>query len=349
MKEKMKPSERVMAVLNGEEPDFTPFTIYEILIKEEQRKSLYEKGLCIVNRVCSYEIKYNCKVEEYSEPAGENTQKVTRIYKTDAGDLRSVAMCRPDTSWTVEYLFKDESDYPKLISLIRSMYPQENYGAVLSLQNALNPDYNVIRDQIPLEPMQKVILEFMGTETFCYEWMDNRDEIMKLCEEIRKFNRKVYPIVARSPLAFCNYGGNVMPEVIGAKTFRELYIPDYLEAAEEVHRFGKKIGCHFDSNNSLILSDFQNTGLDYIEAYDLGMNPSLSEFAKVCDKTVWLNFPSAWQVHSLKDIYRETAEILADARNVSALIVGITEDVDEKRIVENSEQILKAISEVKRR
>lgn len=343
MNKQMTPSERVMAVLHGEAPDRIPFTVYESLIRENQRTGLYDKGLCIVNRVCSYEIIYNCKIEEISERIDAETLKVTKIYKTDAGDLRSVAMCRPDTSWMVEYPFKEESDYPKLVSLVGSMCPKENYGAVLSLRSVLRPEYNVIRDQIPLEPMQKIILEFMGTETFCYEWMDNRDEILKLYDKIKDFNRKVYPIVARSPLSFCNYGGNVMPDVIGANVFREFYLPNYIEAVEEVHKFGKKIGSHFDSNNALILPDFQNTGLDYIEAYDLGMNPSITEFVEVCDKMLWLNFPSAWQMHLPEQIYRETKNILKEARKTSGLLIGITEDVDPQRIAGNCEQILNAI------
>lgn len=348
MKKKLTPSERVTAVLHGRETDRVPFTVYESLIREEQRRPLYPLGLCIVNRVCSYEIVYGCRIEETSERVGKDTVKVTKVYRTNAGDLRAVSMCSPDTSWMVEYPFKDRSDYPKLMSLVKTMYPRENYAAVEALKAVLDPAHNVIRDQIPLEPLQKIILEFMGTETFCYEWMDSRDEILKLAAAVRGFNRKVYPIVARSPLDFCNYGGNVMPGVIGPDTFRGYYIPDYLEAAEEAHRSGKKIGCHFDSDNSVILPDLRNTGLDYIEAYDLGMNPPISEYARLCDKTLWLNFPSAWQIHEPSAIYEETLQILEDADKTSGLLIGITEDVDPRRITENCAQIMNAINEVSR-
>ena len=64
MKKKLTPSERVTAVLHGRETDRVPFTVYESLIREEQRRPLYPLGLCIVNRVCSYEIVYGCRIEE---------------------------------------------------------------------------------------------------------------------------------------------------------------------------------------------------------------------------------------------------------------------------------------------
>lgn len=342
----MSPAERVKAVLEHRETDQVPFTVYESMMDERQKEILYPHGLCVVDRVCSYEIIYPDGVLEESERIDEQTVRITRVYRTDCGDLRTVILRRPYTSWTEEYLFKDESDYPKLNSLVKSMRPKASYDGVVALQKALDPGFHVIRDQIPLEPLQKIILEFMGTETFCYELMDHRDEIMKLSETVREFNRKVYPIVAQSPLDFCNYGGNVMPDIIGAKIFSDIYVPDYCEAAEQMHRVGKKIGSHFDANNTVILPYFNATDLDYIEAYDLGMNKSIEEFCSVCDKMLWLNYPSAWQLHSPESIYREARDIAKDAKRTNGLLIGITEDVDRDRIVGNCLQILKAIREV---
>lgn len=344
MKKIMCPSERVLAQLSCEQTDKIPFTVYESLISESHKNALYGQGLCIVDRVCSYSINYSIKINEICEKIDECTTKITKVYHTDKGDLTSVVMSKPGTSWTVEHLFKSADDYAKLVSLVLSMSVTPIYDGILALKKNLDKSCHIIRDQIPLEPMQKIILEFMGTEMFCYEVMDNFEEIERLYKVIREFNRSTYKVVANSPLDICNYGGNVMPSVTGIVMFKDYYIPNYLEAAETVHKTGKKMGSHFDSDNTVILSELQNTGLDYIEAYDLGMNKSIDEYSKFCKKPLWLNFPSAWQMHDLNSIYNETKSIILSRNKINGLIVGITEDVDERRILENCKTILKAIN-----
>ena len=133
-------------------------------------------------------------------------------------------------------------------------------------------------------------------EDFCIEWMDRRDEVLKLYDQIVENRRRVYPIVAASPASHANYGGNVVPEVIGLENFRKYYVPHYNEAAEVLHKHGKLIGCHYDANCRLLAEAIGGTDLDYIEAFtpapDTDM--SLGEARQAWpDKVLWLNFPSS--------------------------------------------------------
>ena len=114
--------------------------------------------------------------------------------------------------------------------------------------------------------------------------MDNRDEILKLYEALLVIARKIYPIVANSPIEICAYGGNVTPQIIGVENFEKYYVPNYNEAAEMLHKKGKLIGTHLDGDNTLIMSAVAKTKLDYIEAYDAGIGPSVKE-AKNTGKT----------------------------------------------------------------
>ena len=82
----------------------------------------------------------------------------------------------------------------------------------------------------------------------------------------------------------------MVPQMIDANTFREYYVPHYNEAAEILHKKGKLIGCHFDADNTPIMSAIAKTDLNYIETYDPGMSPSVSEALKMWpDKALWIH------------------------------------------------------------
>ena len=186
----------------------------------------------------------------------------------------------------------------------------------------------------------------MDSATLCYEWMDNRDEILKLYEANVENARKIYPIVADGPLTHANYGGNVEPSIIGRQNFIDYYIPHYQEAAEVLHRKGKLIGTHLDSNNETILDVVGDTDLDYIEAYDAGISPPVGEAKKVLkNKILWLNWPSAWHLMTEEEVYEKTQELLFEAAPEMRLLIGITEDVPEHRWQGNFLRIMDAIDD----
>jgi hypothetical protein len=248
-----------------------------------------------------------------------------------------------NTTWTHEHIFKSPEDYKALEFFIRDSKIIPEYRVVLKTTEMLGDDF-AVRDQIPLEPLQALISEYMGAETFGYEWMDNRDEVIRLYHALVELNRKVYPVVAEGPLAFANYGGNVVPQIIGKENFKNYYIPNYQEAAEVLHKKGKLIGSHFDADNTLIMEDIGDTPLDYIEAYDPGISPPVDQAMNLwSDKILWINWPSSWHLHSLKEVYEDTVNLIQTAGDKGHFIIGITEDVPEDKWQGNYNAIMDAI------
>ena len=202
----------------------------------------------------------------------------------------------------------------------------------------------VVRDQIPLEPLQALISgNIMDAADFCYEWMENRDELMKLYEALVELNRQVYPVVARGPLLFANYGGNVVPAIIGRDGFRDYYVPHYNEAAEILHRCGKRIGSHLDDNNTLIMDEIAGTDLDYIEGYDPGISPELSAAFPKLKKVLWINWPSRWHMMTPEQAYDATISLIAQKRPEDGLLIAITENMPDAQIPRLYPAILDAI------
>lgn len=169
---------------------------------------------------------------------------------------------------------------------------------------------------------------------FCMEWMDRRDEILRLYDAIVENRRKIYPLVAQSPALHANYGGNVVAEVIGPRSFRDYYLPHYHEAAEVMHEHGKLIGSHFDANCRSLSELISEADLDYIEAFTPAPDTDMT-FAEAReawpDKVLWLNFPSSVHLKPDAVVEQTTVELLEEVASIDGILMGITEDIPPDR------------------
>ena len=149
--------------------------------------------------------------------------------------------------------------------------------------------------------------------------------------------------MAQSPASHANYGGNVVPEVIGLENFRKYYLPHYHEAAAELHRHGKLIGCHYDANCRLLADAIAETELDYIEAFTPAPDTDLTlreARAAWKDKVLWLNFPSSVHLRPDAEVEQTAVDLLDEAGTPDGLIMGITEDMPPHRWRDSCRAIL---------
>lgn len=349
----MKPEERVMEALRGGRPDKTPFTVYSGFLPQcETELSLRNRGICIVKRINSYRIERPNIIRKSHHFVDERGRYLIKtIVETPHGDMESLDEPVGFTTWHHKRMFTDANDYRALLYYIKDSVVVPDYDYVVREMKKYGSGF-IIRDNLPLEPLQNMVSHFMGVETFCYEWMDNRDEVLKLYDALVEVARKIYPVVADGPLEFSNYGGNVIPKVIGEEVFRKYYVPHYNEAAHVLHKRGKLLGCHFDDDNTPIMDDIAKTDLDYIEAYDPGMSPGVSEARKVFkDKVLWINWPSSRHLYSPDEIRKTTVRLIEEAsqyRDGAGFIIGITEDVPEDRWKDNFIGIMDGIDEYER-
>ena len=345
----MTPYRRVITALRGGCPDKTPFTVYESKIPQcAVERELRNRGLCIVKRITSYNIRRpNVKTKSIHYTDEKGRYLIRTIIETPYGELSTLDQPAGFTSWHHERLFKSPDDYNALLFMIKDSMIEPAYDHAFKVVKDLGEDF-IIRDNLPLEPMQNLVSSYMGAETFSYEWMDNRDEVLKLYDALVDVARGIYPIVADGPLEFSNYGGNVIPQVIGVENFKKYYVPHYNEAAEILHKKGKLIGCHLDADNKIIMNAVADTNLDYIEAYDPGISPPVKEARKILgSKVLWINWPSAWHLNSVNDVFKDTIKLIEEAKPGNGFIIGITEDVPEERWKDNFLAIMDGIDDCK--
>jgi hypothetical protein len=105
-------------------------------------------------------------------------------------------------------------------------------------------------------------------------------------------------------------------------------MPDYAEAAEELHKKGKLIGCHFDGNNEPIMELIAKTPLDYIEAYDPLISPPMETALRYFSgKVIWINWPSGWHLSNREEAAAKTRGLLQEVKGAPGFIIGVTEDI----------------------
>ena len=332
----MLPRDRVERALRGEAIDIIPFTIYESKIPQCQaERELRNRGLCIVKRdIPAYKIhRPHVKVTQHVYWEGER-KMVRTLYETPVGTVSTLGEDVGFTTWYHERMFKSPEDYRILGFFIEDEVYEPNYDEFARAQAAFGGD-GIFRASFGLEPLQALISGTMiRMQDFCLEWMERRDEILRLYTALVEKRRQLYPIVAQSPALIANYGGNVVPAIIGPKVFEEYYVPLYDEAAEVMHHHGKLIGCHFDADTRLIAEAIARTALDYIEAFTPAPDTDMTlaeARAAWPDKVLWLNFPSSVHLRPDAEVEATTVALLEELESPQGVIMGITEDVPEHR------------------
>jgi len=332
----MTPKERVLAALNGGHGDHVPFTMYENKIPQcAAEREMRNRGMCIVERRVPVFRRHTPNVKRTQQVFWEDGKRLVRTYwETPVGTVTAVDEPAGFTTWHRERMFKGPDDYKPLLFLLKDEQYEPRYDEFAKAEQGLGGDL-ICRAGLGYEPMQFLVSgPMIGTEQFCFEWMDHRDDLMALYDALVENRRRIYPIVAESPVYHANYGGNVTPEVIGLDRFEEYYVPHYNEAAEVMHRHGKLVGCHFDANCRLLADAIAGTDLDYIEAFTPAPDTDMTlgdARAAWPDKALWINFPSSVHLRTDEQVEAVTLDLLSQLDGIDGLLVGITEDIPPHR------------------
>lgn len=330
----MTPKERVLGCLRGEECDLVPVTLYEGFVPYcGDIASLLKRGLCIIYRHGAY--RTECEgLETKTTSFIQNGEQLIRTdYITPDGSLYTVKKPCIGTTWTVEHLFKNRDDY----RVLKYIYSHKSYTADYTIMERAikeSGDNGLVRAQLPLEPLQEFISsDIMDCATFALEWYDNRDMLEELFRINAEKHEELYRITAKSPATHCNYGGNVIPQLIGPKVFEKYYIPYYNRAAEILHSGSILTGTHLDGDNTPLLGLLgKGLDLDYIEAYDPSISPGVS-VARECigDKALWINWPSGEHFRSGTAAAEITENLCGEWGQNRRFLVGVTEDMPHGR------------------
>jgi len=331
----MTPYSRIKNVLDGNEIDRVPFTVYWFMLpRGEAERKLRNSGTTIVERVPLYHIEYH-NIELISREYFEDGKRLlSKEYHTPVGIVSSLFTkeSRNDTSWwRTEYLIKKAKDYRVMEYIIDNMVYVPDFQA-FSLAVKRYGEDGYVMGNTEYSPMNRLVYDFIGMERFCFDLVDNQKKLISLYNLIRNKQNDMFKICAESPAKVINYGGNISQEVIGVERFEQYYLPCLNGFANLMHEHNKLASCHYDAKMSSLVELVGGSQTDIIEAFTPVPTGDLSlvdvrEAWK--DKVIWINFPSSVFVESEKRILCELHRILKDAGSDIRFLIGITEDVPE--------------------
>ena len=342
----LPPRRRVERALRRQPIDKTPFSVYESLFPRSiAARKLRRRGLCLIYRreVLKGHNPDTRRVETRWSEAGKSMIRVD--VETPCGPLTEIREDRGFTDWWQKHFFAGPEDYKKLIAMVDNARFEPDYARFAQEVSRVGPDA-IFRSNVGYEPLQQIMLMFMGIERFCIEWMERRDEVLRLYKACVRKRRRTYRLLAESPCGIFNYGGNVAPEILGPSGFEEYYLPHYNEAAEVFHAHGKLIGGHLDGNCGLLADLIARSALDYVEGFtpapvtDMTMAQATSVWS---DKALWINFPSSVHLQPAEQIAATARELLEATRDHGGFVISITEDVPAEHRQKSFRAIMDAV------
>ena len=198
------------------------------------------------------------------------------------------------SGYVVESLFKSEQDYTAIEYLIENTTFIPDYHGYLRLSEVIGED-GVIMCGLRASPMQYIMRDLMGYETFFYELADNPQKIEHLYEVVKERWREQLDILANSPAEMLMICGN-WTDGIHTPVFRKYFAPWFREATEFLHSKGKLTRVHIDGEMRRLIPLFLETGIDVAEAWSPAPMTSVTtaELRKAWgDKvTIWGGLPT---------------------------------------------------------
>lgn len=327
------PREQVLSALAGQMPTRVPFVIWDNKIPSpaiEQR--LLELGACIIVKSTVWHSHLD-GIEVRREPLPPNADGHARtrtVYRTAAGEVSEIGISMPGTSWLEKHLFDSPADYDALEALLRARRHTPAFDAFRAADSRY-PGACLARPATVHSPLHEVIYEIMGIETFCLEWADNRERVLRLVEIMTADVDRRVQLMADSPARICVIDANTEISVVGLERYREFYLPHIARACKTLHGAGKLAGAHLDGNNRLIVNEVAGTGLDFVESFtpppdcDLPLAEARRAWP---EKTLMVNFPSSLHLQGPVAIRAHARRLLEEnAGDGRRFMVGVIEDV----------------------
>jgi len=351
------PRSRIQAILQGEDADRVPFSIYRVLFpRGEAERHLRNQGLAVLERIplCRVEMpNVDLFSREYYEGGVLTVRETAR---TPVGEVYRIIKLDPSLGtswWDMHYFVKRPEDYKIVEFMVSDTIYYPSYDEFLLAQERWGEDGYVLGETsaglwLGYSPMGLMMYKLLGVERFGIDLFDYPDEFFSLYETIREKQREMFQVCAQSPAEVVCYAGNIHQDTMGLQRFVEYYLPSINEFAAVMHEHGKLASCHYDAKMSSLVQAVAESSTDIVEAFtpfpdcDVSVGEARDAWP---DKILWVNFPSSVHLESPERIRQTTLQVLSEAAPGDRFLMGVTEDIPESARQSSLNVILQTISE----
>ena len=289
----MKPKDCLIAALEGQEPDHTPYSIYDFFIDDingDKWKRLLDKGLLVTNAAITVKhIEYDVIISEETIKKSDGTYRII-TKKTPIGSIRQVFR----NNWYHEFWLKSPKDYKIMQWIIEHTEPLPDYDKFEQKQQEVG-DYGLTclcQADHPRTPLMLINVDWAGTEQFGMDIASEVPELFELYDASKKLFLKEIEILAKGPGRYVKWLENLSIDTLGPARYNQFLLNIYNEAVPILEAGRKRVAVHYDGQ--------LNAAADLIASSPVHIIESLTEppegdmtydlcRAKWPDKVLWSN------------------------------------------------------------
>ena len=344
----MTPRERVLAILNGGQPDQVPWfadlDYYATsMIARGERSADFKQsdeyidwhrelgvGFYLQGYMPFREIVDGCSIEEHRD----GDVRIRRI-STPKGTLEAKWKWSKTTysEAPVERLVKTERDLPAYRWYFEHLRYEPNHE-LANRRRELVKDIGVVLCYTPRSPLMRLVAVDSGIEHIVPIYMNAPDEFDETLAVMKKTLDAAVDITVAGPADIVMIPENLSSEVVG-KTFFEMFMREFQsDWVKRIHAAGKFSTMHLDGTLRGLLHEEALVGFSFIEAMtpapagDLPLD-EWKDYLAGTNVVAWGGLPGAFFSERMSDVEFDSFVIdaLAVMKSEPRYVLGVADQV----------------------
>ncbi len=344
--------ERLMTVYRGGKADRVPWTIYDWILYAAcpGKGNPFEKdGLTLLGCATLIKETYDNTVTIDQKQIGSGKdRKITTTIKTPVGEVTEIAGFDPsfDSKWITKHFIKSPEDYKVMQYLYDHTSTEPYYEKFIEADKKMGNRGIILGGIHPL-PVAWLMLEIMGTETWCEGVMLHKAEYDALEESLHKVYKRRLEIAADSPAQVVWFAESLTGTILSPPLFNKYCKPMYDYACKLLNEAGKLTFSHYDGDNLSLKDCIASVDINIIEAFTPPpmCDMTIAQARKAWpDKVVSINFPAVLFSEPADVIEKYVCDYMAEGGSEGKFVIGCTEEFDFARFDHTFSAIARAMS-----
>ena len=262
----LSPRENLIAALEGERPEWIPFTIYNDFVKfaegghDPAWETLFRSGLALVMHPETVHWEWPGVEHIWSDAVWEGRPARRLTLRTPRGEMTELY-----AGWQQEYRLKTKEDYARMAVLVREVRLSLRPEQFLDLERR-SETFGLPLAYLGRSPWQTIVVDWAGLENLSYHMAENWPEIEDLALALEEKMLEAARLLASGPGRYVSLLENLTAEQWGPERFRCRHLPFYEKLCAVLHAAGKKVYAHFDGKTACLAQLVAQSALNGIES-----------------------------------------------------------------------------------
>ena len=323
--------ERLLAVIQGREPDRVPLIMYDEMLPWDEVQALLGDKIGLlrwseIHRVLTP----NCKFEVENFYRGSDRWERSTLH-TPKGSIFQERAFEPayDSAAIRKHYIDQPQDYEILWSYLEDSIILSDYERYHRDQAKLG-EAGLPLVAVERTPWQQLWVIWVGLDRLAFHLMDCPDRVHKTIDMLIQRERKIFELAVNSPAPMIDFPDNITAPAIGLKRFEQYCVPLYNELADMLAERGMPVFVHMDGDLKPLWQAIADSNVGGIDS----LSPTPDNDTSVAQAVhmwpqmrLFVNFPSSVHLRSYDEVRAEAENILKAGAHTGRLEIQFSENV----------------------